>query len=51
MHECPKCGQACDCDGEDVWNDIGSSDWLNCTHECEDFEDDDDLMPDFDDDD
>lgn len=40
MHECPECGQACDCDGEDTWNDIGSSDWLNCSHECE-FDDDD----------
>lgn len=19
MHECPWCGQACDCDGEDTW--------------------------------
>jgi hypothetical protein len=19
MHECPDCGQACDCDGEDTW--------------------------------
>lgn len=21
MHECPNCGQACDCDGDDVWRD------------------------------
>ncbi len=47
MHECPECGQTCDCDGEDTWNDVGSSDWLNCSHECEDFEED-DLMPDLD---
>lgn len=20
MHECPNCGQACDCDMEDVWH-------------------------------
>lgn len=19
MHECPYCGQACDCDGDDTW--------------------------------
>ena len=19
MHECPECGKACDCDGEDTW--------------------------------
>ena len=46
MHECPECGQACDCDGEDTWNDIGSSDWLNCSHECEEYSEEDDLMPD-----
>jgi hypothetical protein len=50
MHECPECGQACDCDGEDTWNDIGSSDWMNCSHECEDL-DDDDLRPSPEDDD
>jgi hypothetical protein len=50
MHECPECGQACDCDGEDTWNNIGSSDWLNCEHECEDM-DDDYLRPDDDEDD
>lgn len=39
MHECPSCGQACDCDGEDVWNDYAARD---CTHDCEedDWEDD-----------
>ena len=21
MHECPNCGQVCDCDGEDTWFD------------------------------
>jgi hypothetical protein len=46
MHECPECGQACYCDGEDTWNDIGSSDWMNCTHECEDLDlDNDDFLP------
>jgi hypothetical protein len=39
MHECPECGQACDCDGEDVWNDYAS---LDCEHDCEDEEDADD---------
>ena len=33
MHECPECGQACDCDGEDIWNDAAA---LDCIHECED---------------
>lgn len=41
MHECPWCGQACDCDGEDTWVDT-----LDCTHLCEEedeegFDDDD----------
>lgn len=31
MHECPECGQACDCDLEDIWWD----DFPNCTHNCE----------------
>lgn len=35
MHECPECGMACDCDGEDLWNDAAAK---NCTHECEDDE-------------
>jgi hypothetical protein len=38
MHECPECGQACDCDLEDVWTDFND----NCVHpECE--ADDDEL--------
>lgn len=46
MHECPDCGQACDCDGEDVWTDYNR----NCAHICK--EDDDDFYDDdfFDDD-
>lgn len=36
MHECPDCGQACDCDGEDVWNDYAGR---TCRHDCEDEED------------
>ena len=53
MHECPECGQDCDCDGEDTWNDIGSLDWLNCTHDCEGYgyDDEDDLTPDDDEED
>jgi hypothetical protein len=28
MHECPECGQACACDGEDTWFE----DVVECTH-------------------
>ena len=38
MHECPECGQACDCDGDDIWNDYAA---LFCTHDCDEDEDDD----------
>jgi len=37
MHDCPNCGQACDCDGEDTWNDAASFD---CEHDCEEEDDD-----------
>lgn len=39
MHECFLCGQACDCDGEDVWHSM----YADCVHECEedDYETDD----------
>jgi hypothetical protein len=33
MHECPNCGQACDCIGDDTWMDSES---LYCQHDCED---------------
>ena len=33
MHECPDCGQTCDCDGEDVWNDWAGR---TCRHACDD---------------
>jgi len=36
MHECPECGQACDCDGEDTWFD----NYTNCEHECDEWEED-----------
>ena len=32
MHSCPECGQACDCDGEDLWIDENDED---CTHDCD----------------
>ena len=41
MHECPECGQACDCDQEDVWMDDLQT-MLHCSYECEQFDDDDD---------
>lgn len=37
MHDCPECGQACDCDSEDTW--IDSPDW--CEHDCEPEDEDD----------
>lgn len=40
MHECPDCGQACDCDGEDTWYDFDSPEAMCCEHECEEFDDD-----------
>lgn len=43
MHECPNCGQACDCCGDDLWNDLEAAD---CTHECEESELDDDGFQD-----
>lgn len=36
MHECPDCGQACCCDGEDTWFENN----LDCTHCSEEIEDD-----------
>lgn len=38
MHECPNCGLACDCIGDDTWNDAEAE---FCTHDCEDLDDDD----------
>ena len=42
MHECPDCGQACDCIGDDTWDFLES---FYCTHEC-DERDEDDFWPD-----
>ena len=30
MHECPECGQACCCDGEDTWFD----EYTECECDC-----------------
>jgi hypothetical protein len=38
MHTCPKCWQACDCDGEDTWYDEEPTD---CSHNCQPYEGDD----------
>ena len=35
MHECPICGQACDCIGDDTWDDTEA---YECEHDCEDDE-------------
>jgi hypothetical protein len=39
MHDCPECGEACDCDGEDTWFE----NYPNCAHQCAE-EDDDDVL-------
>lgn len=36
MHSCPECGQACACDGEDLWNDAAEGE---CCHECDEGND------------
>ena len=38
MHECPDCGLACDCDGEDLWNDEAARE---CDHGCDGRDEDD----------
>ena len=35
MHVCPNCGQACDCIGDDTWDDTEAA---HCEHDCECFE-------------
>lgn len=47
-HDCPDCGQACYCDGDDTWIDLWATDG-DCDHECGDDEwpdDDWDATPD-----
>jgi hypothetical protein len=36
MHECPNCGQACDCIGDDTWDDTEAAE---CECQCEWLED------------
>ena len=44
MHECPNCGQACDCIGDDTWDDTEAAE---CECDCwQDDELDDDGMGD-----
>lgn len=39
MHSCPDCGQACDCDGEDVWmEDERGMPLEECGHECDAYD-------------
>jgi len=40
MHECPDCGDVCDCDGEDMWQSWPYN--KDCEHSCEMEEDCDD---------
>lgn len=47
MHECPRCGQACDCSGD--WDDceVMSLSWVvaNCQCDCDEMDDDEDDEP------
>jgi hypothetical protein len=36
MHACPNCGQACDCTGDDTWDDTEEAD---CQCDCSWLED------------
>jgi hypothetical protein len=42
VHECERCYQACDCDGEDTWFDIGRFGLVNfvCHCDCYKYEND-----------
>lgn len=42
MHECPECGQACDCDIDDLWWDEAPAD-CDCDHEGSGLEEDEDF--------
>lgn len=44
MHECPNCGQVCDCIGDDTWDSLES---LECRHECEPAYDEESLWEEF----
>lgn len=42
MHECPDCGEVCDCFGEDTWYSWPYN--MDCEHQCEaerEYDDDD----------
>jgi hypothetical protein len=45
MHECPNCQMACDCDGEDTWNDAAAG-ACYCPCVYAEVEDDDEPCPD-----
>lgn len=47
MHECPDCGQACDCDGEDTWFDEVEECDCDCWRDDEGYVEDDyeEVMP------
>lgn len=45
MHECADCGQACGCDGDDLWRSAP----IRCTCMCEDIGEAEDDDPDDDD--
>jgi len=40
MHDCPECGEACDCDCEDTWWDEVE----DCDHQCTPEPDNDDEV-------
>jgi hypothetical protein len=42
MHDCPECGESCDCDGEDHEQPAPP----DCRHECDDDDDGDDDIGD-----
>lgn len=41
MHECPYCGEACDCDEEDMWHDEAPDDCMCPCLEEGDWDDED----------
>lgn len=47
MHECPFCGQACDCDGEDTWLDAPIDCMCDCGGDDPRNDDYDDLLDDI----
>lgn len=41
MHECPECGQACDCDGDDTFMNSAPREHYRSPHAIEHAEEDD----------